>query len=88
MTRSVYAITIHLDVDLDAEAILPGWPGSVDPADPTDCDPPIDGMTLAVQEAVNKAVTLLEDEMPTVADAHYIQISIQRIPTQGESDIW
>lgn len=82
--RSVYAITIHIDVDLTAAAILPGWPGSVNPHDPTDVDPPIDGMTFALQNAVHKAVSVLEDEMPTVADAHYIQIALQRIPTQEE----
>lgn len=84
--RSVYAITIHLDVDLDAAAILPGWPGSVNPEDPTDVDPPMDGMSFAVTEAVQKAVEALEQEMPTVADAHYIQISVQRIPTQQEEE--
>jgi len=66
--RCVVTITMSFNVDADALDLLPGWPGSTSPTDPTDCDPPISGARLLLDDLGRRAVDAFDELWPTVVD--------------------
>jgi hypothetical protein len=57
--RRQYHMVFILDVDDAAAAALPGDPGWVNPTDPTDSDPPVDGMTLSMDTVMSQILTVI-----------------------------
>ena len=75
MKRRTLAVLIHLDVDADGAALLPGFPGCVGP-EGDECEPPISGLQLAVYAAYERQAGATLDELPTVLDAKWVACTV------------
>jgi hypothetical protein len=61
MKPAYYEVTLLIEADAELADVLPGWPGYVNPNDPTDYEPPVDGVQFAVERAVYGASRVLHE---------------------------
>lgn len=72
MSRQAVTCTITFTVDADGAKLLPGWPGIWD----CDKEPPRSGLYMEMQDAIHKSLATIEDHLPTVINARWVDVEI------------
>jgi len=84
--RGLYAVTVFVDVDQEGADLLPGWPGSVSPADPTCIDPPIPGIELALDGCIDRMLEMIRERLSSVTDVRFAGGKVERLPDSKPND--
>lgn len=85
-TRRQYAVTVWVDVDAEGADLLPGWPGSVSPLDPTDVDPPIPGIELALDSCIDRMMEVIKERLSSVTDVRFAGGKVEPLPESKPTD--